>query len=223
MPIQAVKSRPVRKPAGSGTEVRTAAAMMSPTPGIVVRRRAASSAFTAATILLSSFSILSVSDAAIYVPHCEKDRPTGSRAWKARFFGSAAFVVRFCWIMRRRLLSITTRLAGRGRVNPTRASSVATTRPKRRRISPGLSASICCRSQIQAGQPRSGHQRCGTAGHGHRHPGFTRHPLLIDGCSNLFFEVFGERGMHARTAVGAGSLPSNIPVKIEAIFEVATS
>ena len=52
-------------------------------------------------------------------------------------------------------------------------------------------------------------------------PGFTRHPFVIDGCSNLFFEVFGERGMHARTAMGAGSLPSAIPVEIEAVFEVS--
>ena len=52
-------------------------------------------------------------------------------------------------------------------------------------------------------------------------PGFTRHPFVIDGCSNLLFEVFGERGMHARTAMGAGSLPSNIPVEIEAVFEVS--
>ncbi len=51
-------------------------------------------------------------------------------------------------------------------------------------------------------------------------PGFTRHPFVIDGCSDLFFEVFGEHGMHARTAMGAGSLPNNIPVEIEAVLEV---
>jgi len=52
-------------------------------------------------------------------------------------------------------------------------------------------------------------------------PGFTRHPFVIDGCSDLFFEVFGERGMHARTAMGAGSLPNNIPVEIEADLEIS--
>ncbi len=54
-------------------------------------------------------------------------------------------------------------------------------------------------------------------------PDFTCHPFVIDGCSNLFFEVFGERGMHARTAMGAGSLPGGIPVEIEAVIEVLPS
>lgn len=52
-------------------------------------------------------------------------------------------------------------------------------------------------------------------------PEFTSHPFVIDGCSNLFFDVFGENGMHARTAMGAGSLPSGIPVEIEAVVQVA--
>ncbi|MFP5078527.1 RidA family protein [Rhizobium sp. YIM 134829] len=52
-------------------------------------------------------------------------------------------------------------------------------------------------------------------------PDFTRHPFVIDGCSTLFSEVFGEQGMHARTAMGAGSLPSGIPVEIEAVVQIA--
>jgi enamine deaminase RidA (YjgF/YER057c/UK114 family) len=52
-------------------------------------------------------------------------------------------------------------------------------------------------------------------------PEFTDHPKIINGCSDLFVEVFGDRGRHARSAVGMGSLPFNIPVEIEAIFEVA--
>ena len=52
-------------------------------------------------------------------------------------------------------------------------------------------------------------------------PEFTEHPFVINGCSDLFVEIFGEAGRHARSAVGAGSLPSNIPVEIEAIVEVA--
>lgn len=56
MPIQAAKSRPVRKVAGSWIAARTVAAMIGPTPGMVVSRRAASSAFTAATIFVSSAS-----------------------------------------------------------------------------------------------------------------------------------------------------------------------
>lgn len=59
-PIQAAKSRPVRKPAGSGTTARTVAAMIGPTPGIAVRRRALSSFLTASRIIRSSLSMRAV-------------------------------------------------------------------------------------------------------------------------------------------------------------------
>ena len=49
--------------------------------------------------------------------------------------------------------------------------------------------------------------------------GFTDHPKVINGCSDLLCAVLGERGVHARSAVGMGSLPNNITVEIEAIFE----
>ena len=52
-------------------------------------------------------------------------------------------------------------------------------------------------------------------------PDFTDQPGVIDGCSDLFADVFGEAGRHARSAVGVGSLPMNIAVEIEAIVEVA--
>jgi enamine deaminase RidA (YjgF/YER057c/UK114 family) len=52
-------------------------------------------------------------------------------------------------------------------------------------------------------------------------PEFTQHPEVINGASDLFVEVFGEAGRHARAAVGAGSLPRNVAVEIEAIFEIA--
>jgi enamine deaminase RidA (YjgF/YER057c/UK114 family) len=51
-------------------------------------------------------------------------------------------------------------------------------------------------------------------------PGFADQPKVINGCSDVFVEVFGERGKHARSAVGMGSLPNNIPVEIECIVEV---
>ena len=51
-------------------------------------------------------------------------------------------------------------------------------------------------------------------------PEFTDHPKVINGCSDLFVEVFGEAGKHARSAVGMGSLPMGIPVEIECIVEV---
>lgn len=49
---------------------------------------------------------------------------------------------------------------------------------------------------------------------------FAEHPKVINGCSDLFTEVFGPEGVHARSAVGMGSLPNNITVEIEAIFEI---
>lgn len=52
-------------------------------------------------------------------------------------------------------------------------------------------------------------------------PGFTQHPEVVNGASELFAEIFGDSGRHARAAVGASSLPRNSCVEIEAIFEVA--
>ena len=52
-------------------------------------------------------------------------------------------------------------------------------------------------------------------------PDFEQHPQVINGCSDLFVEVFGDSGRHARSAVGMGSLPNNITVEIEAIFQVS--
>jgi enamine deaminase RidA (YjgF/YER057c/UK114 family) len=52
-------------------------------------------------------------------------------------------------------------------------------------------------------------------------PEFKDQPKVINGCSDLFVEVFGERGRHARSAVGMGSLPGDISVEIECIVEVA--
>ncbi len=51
-------------------------------------------------------------------------------------------------------------------------------------------------------------------------PDFENHPAVINGCSELFREVFGESGVGARSAVGMCSLPGNMSVEIEAIFEV---
>ena len=51
-------------------------------------------------------------------------------------------------------------------------------------------------------------------------PDFAEHPKVINGCSDLLTAVFGDLGVHARSAVGMGSLPNNITVEIEAIFEV---
>ena len=52
-------------------------------------------------------------------------------------------------------------------------------------------------------------------------PDFTKHPYVINGCSELFAAVWGEEnGVGVRSAVGFGSLPNNIPVEIEALFEL---
>jgi len=54
-------------------------------------------------------------------------------------------------------------------------------------------------------------------------PEFERHPYVINGCSELFAKVWGEEnGIGVRSAVGFGSLPDNIPVEIEAMFELNT-
>ena len=49
---------------------------------------------------------------------------------------------------------------------------------------------------------------------------FKDHPKVINGCSDLLVEVFQDKGKHARSAVGMGSLPGNIPVEIEMIVEI---
>jgi enamine deaminase RidA (YjgF/YER057c/UK114 family) len=51
-------------------------------------------------------------------------------------------------------------------------------------------------------------------------PDFGDHPKVINGCSDLFVEVLGDAGRHARSAVGVGSLPSRIVVEIEAILMI---
>ena len=51
-------------------------------------------------------------------------------------------------------------------------------------------------------------------------PEFSDHPKVINGCSDLFVEILGEAGRHARSAVGMGSLPNRMAVEIEAIFLV---
>ena len=51
-------------------------------------------------------------------------------------------------------------------------------------------------------------------------PDFHQHPQVINGCSDLFVEVFGDKGRHSRSAVGMGSLPMGMSVEIEAIFDV---
>ena len=53
-------------------------------------------------------------------------------------------------------------------------------------------------------------------------PDFERHPFVINGCSELFAKVWGtDNGVGVRSAVGMGSLPDNIPVEIEVMFELA--
>ena len=51
-------------------------------------------------------------------------------------------------------------------------------------------------------------------------PEFADHPKVINGCSDLFVEIFGDKGKHARSAVGLGALPGRITVEIEVIVEV---
>lgn len=50
--------------------------------------------------------------------------------------------------------------------------------------------------------------------------GFSQQPAVVNGCSDLFVKLFGEKGVHARSAVGTNSLPLGVPVEVEAIFEI---
>jgi len=52
-------------------------------------------------------------------------------------------------------------------------------------------------------------------------PGYAQHPEIANGASDLFVEVFGDAGKHARAAVGAGSLPRNVATEVEAVIEIA--
>ena len=51
-------------------------------------------------------------------------------------------------------------------------------------------------------------------------PDFVQQPAVVNGCSDLMVEVFGDKGRHARSAVGMASLPNAIPVEIEIVIEV---
>lgn len=51
-------------------------------------------------------------------------------------------------------------------------------------------------------------------------PDFDQHPAVINGASDLIGDIFGDKGKHARFAVGAGNLPFNVAVEIDAIFEI---
>jgi len=51
-------------------------------------------------------------------------------------------------------------------------------------------------------------------------PNFSQHPKVINAASDLFFEIFGEKGQHARIAVGVSSLPLNSMTEIDAIVEI---
>ena len=49
---------------------------------------------------------------------------------------------------------------------------------------------------------------------------FTQQPQVMNGCSNLLVDVFGENGKHVRTSVGTNALPNNIAIEIEMIVEL---
>lgn len=52
-------------------------------------------------------------------------------------------------------------------------------------------------------------------------PGFTDIPQVVNGCSNVFAEVFGEAGKHARSAVSCPALPLGAAVEVDGVFEIA--
>lgn len=52
-------------------------------------------------------------------------------------------------------------------------------------------------------------------------PEFKDHPAVINGASDIMTQIFGERGKHARTAVGVAALPANASVEVEGVFQIA--
>jgi enamine deaminase RidA (YjgF/YER057c/UK114 family) len=54
-------------------------------------------------------------------------------------------------------------------------------------------------------------------------PGFSRQPAVVDGASSFLLSLYGDRGAHARSAIGVAELPFNIPVEVEMVVEVAGS
>ena len=54
-------------------------------------------------------------------------------------------------------------------------------------------------------------------------PTFESHPKVLNGASDLMISVFGDRGRHARFAMGAGSLPFNVAVEVDAVFQIMCS
>ena len=52
-------------------------------------------------------------------------------------------------------------------------------------------------------------------------PGFFEQPKVLDGCSDLMVQVLGEAGRHSRSALGVAALRGNVPVAVDAIFELA--
>ena len=72
--------------------------------------------------------------------------------------------------------------------------------------------------QMQPGTPKS--EVLKVLGMVNAVPEFKEQPKVINGCSDLFVAVLGERGRHARSAVGMGSLPMQITVEIEAVLRI---
>lgn len=54
-------------------------------------------------------------------------------------------------------------------------------------------------------------------------PEFEEHHKVLEGCSDLMLDVFGDRGVHARSVLGASSLRDNLPVIIDSVFEIESN
>ena len=84
-----------------------------------------------------------------------------------------------------------------------------------------VALNILAQAKAAAGGDLDRIQRCvKLGGFVNAAPGFTDHPKVINGASDLMAEVLGERGRHARFAAGAGSLPFDAAVEIDAVFEL---
>ena len=84
-----------------------------------------------------------------------------------------------------------------------------------------VALAILATLQLHLGQLRKVKRVIKVLGMVNSTPDFDQHPYVINGCSELFAAIWGsENGIGVRSAIGVGSLPDNIPVEIEALFEL---
>jgi hypothetical protein len=105
--------------------------------------------------------------------------------------------------------------------NPVVLENRHTAAPQGYAAAPAVALSMLASLKQELREPRSDQAGDPPVRHVNAAPGFDRMPLVIDGASDLFYELFGPKfGRHARSAVGLAELPHGIPVEINGEFEL---